>query len=127
MRIRRWPVFALLAVALALIDASAGRARRPPVRIDPNRIFNQISKGEDSIALADLSAFATRWRGPQGADEVNDFVRRHNITNGRITREQFAIFFQERLNAGQRWWQPVKPRQEKSEDRARHLLGGGVQ
>ena len=117
MRFTRFHLFALLVALLTLIATSTGltQQRGPggpgggPGRgpggpggggggFDPNRVFDFLSGGKDTISVADWIAQSSR-RGPQAAEEINAFVQRAGITNGVVTREQFARYMQERMAA----------------------------
>jgi len=114
-RFTRFHLFALLVALLTLIATSTGltQQRGPggpgggPGRgpggpggggggFDPNRVFDFLSGGKDTISVADWIAQSSR-RGPQAAEEINAFVQRAGITNGVVTREQFAQYMQERM------------------------------
>jgi hypothetical protein len=65
---------------------------------DSNTIFNMISQGADTIQIDAYIQMAQR-RDPNAADSINSFVQRNGISNGQLTREQFAQLFQERMAA----------------------------
>jgi Ca2+-binding EF-hand superfamily protein len=61
---------------------------------DPNMIFNMLSGGKDVIVVSDL------MNNPMAArdkDRIDSYMQRNGITNGQLTRDQFAQYFQERM------------------------------
>jgi EF hand len=69
-------------------------------QFDPNMIFNMISQGKDTIDVATYLPMA-QMRDPNAADKINEFMQRMGITNGQLTRDQFAQFMQERMTQRQ--------------------------
>jgi Ca2+-binding EF-hand superfamily protein len=68
-----------------------GGQRRP---FDPNMIFNFMSGGKDYIVIDEVPA---NPRDPSARERMAEFAQRQGITNGRLTREQFASYMQERM------------------------------
>jgi hypothetical protein len=67
-------------------------------RFDPNMFFNMLSGGKDYIVIAEMLVNPFIARGDTSAKEkVESFVQRQGITNGRLTREQFALYMGERM------------------------------
>ncbi len=67
-------------------------------RFDPNMFFNLLSGGKDFIVVADMLANPMiSARDPSAKDRVESFMQRHGITEGRLTREQFAQYLEERM------------------------------
>ena len=65
---------------------------------DPNMIFNLLSGGKDYIVVAEMLANPmVAARDPGAKERVESFMQRHGITNGQLTREQFAEYMQERM------------------------------
>jgi hypothetical protein len=50
---------------------------------DPSRMFEMFARGKDSIQISDMRMFRT---------QLEEYAREKGITNGQITREQFAGF-----------------------------------
>jgi len=65
-------------------------------QFDPNMIFNMISGGKDYIDVQQYLPMA-QMRDPNAADKINEFMQRMGISNGILTRDQFAQFMQERM------------------------------
>ena len=61
---------------------------------DPNTIFNRISNGADTIQIDAYIQMAKRFDA-NAEERINSFVQRNGISNGQLTREQFALLFQE--------------------------------
>jgi Ca2+-binding EF-hand superfamily protein len=57
-------------------------------KMNPDMIFNMMSQGKDYIVIAEM------WRDK---DKAEDYAKRKGITNGQLTREQFADYLQERF------------------------------
>ena len=67
-------------------------------RMDPNMIFNMLSGGKDYLTEAEyLANPMVQARDPGAKDRIEAFMQRNGITNGQLTREQFAQMFQERM------------------------------
>jgi hypothetical protein len=65
---------------------------------DPNMIFNLLSNGKDYIVVSEMLANPmVSARDPGAKERVESFMQRHGITNGQLTREQFAEYMQERM------------------------------
>jgi EF hand len=75
-------------------DPSGGRQRR---KFDPNMFFNMLSGGKDYIVVAEMLANPFIARDPSAKEKIESFVQRQGITNGRLTREQFALYMGERM------------------------------
>jgi hypothetical protein len=60
---------------------------------DPNTFFNMLSKGADTVVIADIQDGGARNR-------LSDYAAKKGITNGQITRDQFADYMKERMAAG---------------------------
>ena len=75
-----------------------GRGGRGGRQFDPNMFFNLLSGGKDYIVVADmLSNPMISARDPNAKDRIESFMQAHGITNGQLTREQFALYMQERM------------------------------
>jgi Ca2+-binding EF-hand superfamily protein len=57
-------------------------------RMNPDMLFNMMSQGKDYIVIAELRV---------GRDQAEAYAQRKGITNGQLTREQFADYMQERF------------------------------
>jgi Spy/CpxP family protein refolding chaperone len=69
-----------------------------PGGFDPNMIFNLLSGGKDYIVVSEMLANPmVSARDPGAKEQVESFMQRHGITNGQLTREQFAQYMQERM------------------------------
>jgi hypothetical protein len=62
---------------------------------DPNFIFNMISQGQDTIEVNAWIQMSSR-RDPEAGTRIQAFLQQQNITNGRVTRDQFALYMQAR-------------------------------
>jgi Ca2+-binding EF-hand superfamily protein len=62
---------------------------------DPNRLFDMMSGGKDFIDMNDIQR--TAQRDPSAPERYQQFMQANGITNGRITREQFALYMQQRM------------------------------
>jgi Ca2+-binding EF-hand superfamily protein len=58
------------------------------------RIFEKMSNGKDYIVIAEIPA---NPRDPQQQQRMLDFAQQKGITNGQLTREQFADYMQEQM------------------------------
>jgi hypothetical protein len=65
-----------------------GRQNR---RFDPGMIFDRIANGRTTVPIAEVTG-----RDPQGPQRMQDWAARNGITNGEVTREQFAQYMEER-------------------------------
>jgi hypothetical protein len=65
-------------------------------RFDPNMFFNMLSGGKDYIVISEMLANPFIARDPSAKEKIESFVQRQGITNGRLTREQFALYMEER-------------------------------
>jgi len=64
---------------------------------DPNMIFNLLSGGKDYIVVSEMLANPmVSARDPGAKERAESFMQRQGITNGQLTREQFAQYMQER-------------------------------
>jgi hypothetical protein len=66
---------------------------------DPSRMFNFMSGGKDFIVINDMIANSSRF-DPNVKDNLESFAQRNGITNGQLTRDQFAAYMQERMANG---------------------------
>jgi Ca2+-binding EF-hand superfamily protein len=66
---------------------------------DPNVFFNMMAQGGDTLSVDTLIQSAQR-RDPNAADNINVFLQRNGINSGFLTREQYAQYFQERMQQG---------------------------
>ena len=74
-----------------------GQGGRQGRGMDPNMIFNFMSGGKDYIVVAEMLANPmVQARDPGAKDRIEAFMQRNGITNGQLTRDQFAQFMQER-------------------------------
>jgi hypothetical protein len=64
---------------------------------DPNMIFNMLSGGQDSL---DVNSWVSRsvQRDPSAKEKIDAFLQQQGITNGRINRDQFAAYMQQRMS-----------------------------
>jgi hypothetical protein len=61
-------------------------------------IFNLLSGGKDYIVVEEMVANPmVSARDPGAKDRAESFMQRQGITNGQLTREQFAQYMQERI------------------------------
>jgi len=91
--------FFLLGLSFFFLGPSAGltqsgRSRFGGGGFDPNMIFTKYSGGKDYI---DIATDGRNSRDPSTPQNLADFAQRNGITNGRLTREQFAKYMQERM------------------------------
>jgi hypothetical protein len=93
------------AVAARIVIARIETDDRPPLfgpgrpRLDPDMIFNFLAPGRDTLDVATLLDNPLAARNPVAKDRITAFLRRNNITNGQLTRDQFAQLFQEQMEA----------------------------
>jgi hypothetical protein len=94
MRVTRWSLWLVGCLLLALLTADTaltqwggGRRRGPP---DPSFLFNRYSNGKDYIVIAEQQR-------ERDKTAMTDYAQRKGISNGRLTREQFADYWQERM------------------------------
>jgi Ca2+-binding EF-hand superfamily protein len=93
MRRTRWSltVVGCLLFALAAADqALAQRGGRGGGRFDPSWMFNRYANGKDYIVIAEVTSERTKTA-------LTEYAQRKGISNGRLTREQFADYMQERM------------------------------
>jgi hypothetical protein len=62
---------------------------------DPNFIFNMMSQGQDTIDVNAWIQMSSR-RDPSAGTRIQTFLTQQNITSGRVTRDQFALYMQAR-------------------------------
>jgi Ca2+-binding EF-hand superfamily protein len=62
---------------------------------DPNRLFDMMSGGKDFIDMNDIQRSAQR--DPSAPERYQQFMQANGITNGQLTREQFALYMQQRM------------------------------
>ena len=73
------------------------QGRQGGFRLDPSMIFNMLSGGKDYLSETDyLANPMVTARDPNAKDHIEAFMQRNGITNGQLTRDQFAQFFEER-------------------------------
>ncbi len=94
MRRTRWSLAVVGCLVLALGTADRALAqwggRRGGGRFDPSWLFNRYANGKDYVVLAEV----TRERDKTA---MTEYAQRKGITNGRLTREQFADYWQDRM------------------------------
>jgi Ca2+-binding EF-hand superfamily protein len=74
-----------------------GRGMRGGMRFDPDQIFNQYSKGNEVIVVAEVES-TNPWQSTADLREaMNTFLQKKGITNGQLTKEQFSEYLQERM------------------------------
>ena len=80
-------------------SAGGGRGGRGGGRrqFDPNMFFSMLSGGKDYIVIAEMVVNPFIARDPSAKEKVESFAQRQGITNGRLTREQFALYMGERM------------------------------
>jgi Ca2+-binding EF-hand superfamily protein len=61
-------------------------------QFDPNMIFNMMSGGQDVIVIANVQS-----RDPNAKENMTNWATAHGISNGQLTRDQFAQYMQERM------------------------------
>ncbi len=79
-------------------DPSQGGQTRTRT-MDPNMIFNFMSQGQDFLDVNSWIQMSMR-RDPNAKDNIDKFVQQQGITNGRVNREQFAAYMQQRMAGG---------------------------
>lgn len=67
---------------------------------DPNRIFDFMARGQPTINIADMR---------RGQDEARAWAQKNGITNGQLTRVQFAAYMQSRNTGGAAPGAPAAP------------------
>jgi Ca2+-binding EF-hand superfamily protein len=81
----------LLLTLLTVDQAFAQRGGRGGFgRFDPSFLFNRYSNGKDYIVIAEV----TRERDKTA---MTEYAQRKGISNGQLTREQFADYWQDRM------------------------------
>ena len=108
MRLTRCRLFLLCGAMLLLVGPTVvlGQPGAPPPggespgrggrQFDPNMFFNMLSGGKDYIVIAEMLANPFIARDTSAKEKVESFVQRQGIPNGRLTREQFALYMGER-------------------------------
>jgi hypothetical protein len=101
---KRFHLFLVVAGVLILLSPELGQAQDRPRRgggqrgqrgaFDPNMIFNFMSGGKDYIVISEVPA---NQRDPNAQQRMAEWAQRQGITNGQLTREQFASYMQERM------------------------------
>lgn len=74
-----------------------GGGRMGGFRMDPNQIFSMLAPNSDFLTETQYLANSFVSRDPNAKDRIESFMQRNGITNGGLTRDQFAQFFQERM------------------------------
>ena len=59
-------------------------------------LFNMLAQGKDTLDVATYLPMA-QMRDPNAKDKIEAFMQRMGITNGQLTRDQFAQLMQERM------------------------------
>jgi hypothetical protein len=97
MRVTRWSLVLmgcwLLAADTALAQWGGGRRGGwggGGGRFDPNFQFNRYANGKDYIVIAEVTSERTKTA-------MTEYAQSKGITNGRLTREQFADYMQQRM------------------------------
>jgi Ca2+-binding EF-hand superfamily protein len=104
-------LWVLLAVCVALALVVAGTALTQPGggrggrgkggggwgkggggKMNPDMIFNFMSQGKDYIVISEIR---------RGREQAEEYAQRKGITNGQLTREQFAEYMNERFASWQ--------------------------
>jgi hypothetical protein len=103
MRLTRWSLLLGGCLVLAVLTADTaltqrwgggrggwGGGRGGGRGMDPNMMFNFMARGKDYLVIAEV----TRTRDK---DAMTEYAQRKGISNGRLTREQFADYWQDRM------------------------------
>jgi hypothetical protein len=69
--------------------------------MDPNMLFNMMAPNSDFLTETQYLANPFVSRDPKAKDRIEEFMQRKGITNGGLTREQFAEYVQERMTQRQ--------------------------
>src|SRR5207302_1551420 len=72
----------------------AGGGGGGPRRFDPNMAFNWMAKGKDVLVIAEVQPSP---RDPAARERMEEFAKRNGISNGQLTREQFARYMEEQM------------------------------
>ncbi len=75
-------------------DSQGGMRVRGPGNMDPNVIFSAISGGKDFLEVNAWIALSQQ-RDPTAKEKIEAFLQQQGITNGRVTRDQFAVFWRQ--------------------------------
>ena len=78
-----------------------GSTGGPRGGFDPNRMFSFMSGGKDYLDQNDINrmlSFSSR-RDPNAKANLDRFMQQQNITNGTLTREQFAAYTAQQMAA----------------------------
>jgi hypothetical protein len=105
MWVTRYRLLLLVGLALTLLGAGIALTQVPGPpgrggrgggrgRFDPNMMFNFMSGGKDVIAIAEVQP--SRF-DPTVKERMEEFAKRNGISNGQLTREQFAKYMEERM------------------------------
>ena len=94
--------FLLLAGATAIVLLQPGTAESQfrGGGFDPNRFFDMMAGGKDFLDMNDIQRMASR--DPSAPERWQKFMSEQGITNGRVTREQFAVYMQKRQEERER-------------------------
>lgn len=64
------------------------------MKSDPGKIFDWLSRGKSYVMISDMRF---------GRDDMMDYAKRNNITNGQLTRDQYIAYSKEREAKGGGW------------------------
>src|SRR5262249_34422811 len=90
--------FLIVAGAAAVVLLQPGTAEsqfRGGGGFDPNRMFDFMAQGKDFLDMNDIQRMASR--DPSAPERWQRFMQDQGITNGRVTRDQFALYMQMRM------------------------------
>jgi Ca2+-binding EF-hand superfamily protein len=92
MRTLRIVMMGLIALLLGATQGmtQSGERGSGSKRMDPEQLFNMLSQGRDSVSRTEVD--------PRMQPMFDRITERMNLSNGRITREQFSASLKERMN-----------------------------
>ena len=87
------------ALAIVLLQPGIAESQSRGGGFDPNRIFDFMAGGKDYLDMNDIQRMASR--DPSAPERWQRYMQEQGITNGRVTRDQFAALMRDARHGNQ--------------------------